>query len=260
MFDIDSFKKALQTQWLGNDFLYFRELDSTNSCLKKIPEEEMSHGKVCLADYQKRGRGQYERNWESSPSRNLTFTLGFVPENSERLHVLTLCCARAAVDLIERTTRLDAYIKWPNDIMINGRKVGGVLTEAMFSGNRLARVVVGIGLNVNQEKFGKEISDIATSLRLETETSFSREQLLADYLGFAEYFYRCWEKNDRDLLKKINQKIEGYGTWIRLSLNGHQNKGKYKLLGINEQGVLTMINRKSEVETFSHEQIRLITD
>lgn len=259
MFDVDHFKNVLKTQWLGHDFQYIEELESTNSYLKKVPESEMSHGKVCLADHQTKGRGQYERGWESMPGKNLTFTIGFLPSVAERLHVLTLACAFSVVELIESETRLKAFIKWPNDIIVNERKLAGLLTETVFSGNRLDRVVVGIGFNINQEKFGPEINQTATSLLLEGGRSFEREQLLADYLGLVEYSYHLWNRNEKNLLKSINQKIIGYGDWISLSVNGHQRAEKYKLIGINERGELTVINEESELETFSYEQIRLIT-
>lgn len=260
MFDVEQFKKVLQTRWLGHDFLYAEELESTNSYAKKAPEEEISHGTVCLADHQTRGRGQYERNWQSLPEQNLTFTIVLMPRRSERLHILTLACARAAVELIEKQTALRAHIKWPNDIMINGGKVAGLLTETVFCGNTLDRVVVGIGLNVNQEMFDDHIRRTATSLKIEEGHSFCREKLLAGYLGIAEHCYTRWHKNDPALLKSINQKIIGYGNWITLSVNGDSRPDKYKLVGVNEKGHLTVINKESEVETFSHEQIRLITD
>lgn len=260
MFDVDHFKNVLHTQWLGHDFQYIEELESTNSYVKKIPDEEISHGKVCLADHQTKGRGQYERNWESTPEQNLTFTIALKPQRTERLHILTLACAGAIVELIEKETALKASIKWPNDVMVNDGKVGGLLTETVFSGNSLDRVVVGVGFNVNQEKFGKEIQKKATSLKMEDGHSFSREKLLAEYLGITEYCYGLWHKNDPQLLKSINQKIIGYGNWIHLSVNGDSRPDKYKLVGVNEKGHLTVINKESEVETFSHEQIRLITD
>lgn len=260
MFNVDRYKGALHTQWLGYEVLYFEELESTNSYLKQADADQIYHGTVCLTDHQTKGRGQYERNWVSSPGKNLTFTIAFMPSRAERLHVLTLACARAAVELIENRSDDQAFIKWPNDIVMNGKKVAGILTETVFSGNNLDRVLVGIGFNVNQKKFGKSLKESATSLRLETGSDFDREQLLADYMGLIEYYYRQWHRNETELLKSINQKIIGYGEWIALSVNGDDYSDKYKLLGVNERGELAVINKESEVETFSYEQIRLITD
>lgn len=260
MFNVDQFNKILDTQWVGQDLRYFNKLDSTNSYLKKISCDEITQGMVCLADDQTKGRGQYERSWESSPGQNLTFTIAFKPGQAERLHVLTLACAYAATALIEHNTALKAFIKWPNDVLVNNRKVAGLLTETVFSGNKLDRVLVGIGLNINQEYFGDSLTEKATSLKLEHGTAFSREELLAEYLALIEYCYTRWHQNDTDLLRSINKKLVGYGKWINLSINGHSPSDKYKLLGINEKGQLTVINHDAEVKTFSYEQIRLITD
>lgn len=260
MFDIGAYRKALKTHWMGQEILYFEELESTNSRLKQMTGDEISHGMVCLADHQTKGRGQYERNWESSPAQNLTFTLAFKPAQPERLHVLTLTCARAAVELMEKETAKTAQIKWPNDLILGNKKVAGLLTETIFSGNSLDRVLIGVGFNVNQEKFNESLESKATSLRIENGRSFGREQLLADYLGLIEFYYGRWHKNETELLKSINQKIIGYGQWIKLSINGQNRPEKYKLIGVNERGQLALINKESEVETFSYEQIRLITD
>lgn len=100
----------------------------------------------------------------------------------------------------------------------------------------------------------------ATSLKLESGSEFDRESLLAKYCNFLEYSYTQWHKNDTSLLRAINQKLVGYGQWIKLSVNGDSRPEKYKLLGINENGELTVINQESAVETFSYEQIRLHTD
>jgi len=260
LFDEDRYRKALKTQWLGYDFKYFEELESTSSYLKKLESDRISHGSVCLADHQTKGRGQYERNWESAPGMNLTFTMAFKPGRAERLHVLTLACARAMVELVETKAGKCASIKWPNDIYLDGGKVSGLLTETVFSGNSLDRVLLGIGLNVNQEQFGEPLAGTATSLSIETGRTFGRERLLADCLGLCEFYYGLWSRNETGLLKSINQKIIGYGQWIRLSVNGHDYDGKYKLIGINEKGELAVINKEAGVETFSYEQIRLITD
>ncbi|MDR8394058.1 biotin--[acetyl-CoA-carboxylase] ligase [Aliifodinibius sp. S!AR15-10] len=260
MFDVDQFKKALQTQWVGHEIRYFEKLESTNSHLKTISSDEISHGMICLADDQTKGRGQYERNWESMPGQNLTFTMVFKPGRAERLHVLTLACAYATAILIEKKTSLKAQIKWPNDLIVNRRKIAGLLTETVFSGNRLDRVLVGIGFNINQESFGKALDHKATSLKIEDGSTFEREKLLAEYLNFIEYCYTRWHQNDTELLRSINQKLIGYGEWITLSVNGQSSTDRYKLLGINEKGQLTVINQEAGVETFSYEQIRLIID
>jgi len=260
LFDVAKFKQLLSTQWLGHDLRYFDQLESTNTYAKQIPRREISHGMICLTDNQLKGRGQYERNWESSPNQNLTFTIVFMPGKAERLHVLTLTCAIAAVEEFDNISGIDPCLKWPNDIILNGKKAGGLLTESVFSGNKLDRVLVGVGLNINQTKFSKNLEPKVTSLKKETNRDFVREELLSRLLGRLEYKYRLWNTMDEGLLKSINRRLAGYGRWIRLMVNGEEKPGKRKLIGINEQGELLLLNKDADVETFTYEQIRLITD
>ena len=260
MFDVRTFKNVLTTRWLGHKVLYFEELESTNTYLKKLPGEEIGHGLICLTDRQTRGRGQYEKNWDSQPGKNLTFTIAFKPKESGRFHIFTLVCAKAIIDEIEDNYGLKAYIKWPNDIYVGDKKIAGLLTESTFSGNKIDRLLVGIGLNVNQEHFSGKLQDIAVSLKLLTGEELSREQLLANVLSRIEYGYGRWHKYDTALMKEINQKIEGHGQWVTLKINGEVREEPAKLLGVNEKGQMTIINSECEIETFSYEQIRIIAD
>ena len=240
--------------------IYFPELSSTSTHLKKIPSNEVTHGTLCITDHQTQGRGQYERDWESEPGKNLTFTLAFKPTFAERFHVLTLACAKALVDQIKDNLGLEASIKWPNDIIINNKKTGGLLTETTFNGNKLDRLLVGIGLNLNQDSFSGELASSATSLKKEFGHEIDREKFLAEFLSRIEHEYTRWHKNDADLLKEINCKIIGHGSWVRLKINGNMSEEKSKLIGVNEQGQLTVINNEGGIDTFSYEQIRLIID
>lgn len=260
MFDNDQFKKHLSTQWLGQSICYFEELESTNSYLKSLTHEQVAHGQLCITDHQTKGRGQYERNWESSAGDNLTFTLAFKPPGASRMHVLALACARAAVAQIDESLPCEAHIKWPNDILVGEKKVAGILTESMFAGNELDRLLVGIGLNVNQQQFSEELKNTATSLCNICQQTINREQFLAQLLSRIEYEYVRWHKQNDALVRSINKKIIGYGSWVQVQVNGHPSSERHKLLGINQKGELTTISKEGDLETFSYEQIRLITD
>ncbi len=260
MFDVRSFKNVLTTRWLGHKVLYFEELASTNTYLKKLPGEEISHGLLCLVDRQTKGRGQYEKSWDSQPEKNLTFTIAFKPKEKGRFHIFTLVCAKAIIDEVEDEYGLAPYIKWPNDIYVGNKKIAGLLTESTFSGNKIDRLLVGIGLNVNQVDFPEGLRDIAGSLKLLIGEEVSREQLLANILSRIEYGYGRWHKQDTDLLKEINKRIEGHGQWVTLKIGNEVRDEPAKLLGINEKGQMVIINPEGELETFSYEQIRIIAD
>jgi BirA family biotin operon repressor/biotin-[acetyl-CoA-carboxylase] ligase len=130
----------------------------------------------------------------------------------------------------------------------------------MFSGNALDRLLIGIGLNVNQLEFSDELADKATSLRRIAGSEIEREKLLAQLLSRMEHEYRRWHKQNDALVKSINRKIIGYGEWVGLQVNGHTSEKRHKLLGINQKGELTAISKEGDLETFSYEQIRLATD
>lgn len=259
-FDEATYRQHLNTQWLGQGVCYFEELESTNTYLKKS-NDGIHQGMLCLTDHQTKGRGQYERKWESEQGKNLTFSLAFLPSSPERFHVLTLASALALVehlnDLLEAPC---ACIKWPNDVLLNDKKLAGFLTETVFSGNTFDRLVIGIGINVNQEQFSEELSDTATSIYLETGNKIDRESFLADLLSRIEHKYNLWHRKKSGLLKSINRNIKGYGQWIGLVVDDQLRDQTYKLLGIDEQGQLLMLNQDAGIESFSYEQIQLVTD
>lgn len=261
MFDVDHFRSVLGTQWLGRDLIYAEQMESTSSYLRQRDSEEVQHGLLCLTDHQTRGRGQHERSWTSQAGKNLTFTLAFKPQKAERLHVLTLACALAIAEHTEKTISRQAHLKWPNDVYVDGRKLAGFLTETVFKGSKLDRILVGVGLNVNQYQFAPELSHKATSLMLlDSEADLERELLLADLLTGIERRYEEWLNNDVDMLRAINRKIIGYGRWVRLKIDGEISKDRCKFLGINEKGELVVLWQTDVVKTYSYEQIRIIPD
>jgi BirA family biotin operon repressor/biotin-[acetyl-CoA-carboxylase] ligase len=260
-FDRSVFLQQLHTRWLGHSFRYFEELASTNTYLKKLSSEEIEHGLFCLTDHQRRGRGQYERKWESGKGQNLTFSIALTPTDTGRFHVLTLACALGIVEKLNEFLNASCTaIKWPNDIILNDKKTGGILTEAVFSGNTFDRLIIGIGLNINQKKFSDELEEVATSVSLEKGERVNRERFLADLLNRIEYKYTLWEQQQSSLIKTINRNIIGYGQWVGLKIDDETQDDLYKLLGIDENGALLMLNRDGGIDSFSYEQIQLITN
>lgn len=260
LFDSAKYQKHLTTSWLGQSFEYVKEIGSTNSYLKKRAPENISHGQVLLAGLQTKGRGQYKRNWESAAGQNLTFTLVLRPQQANRFHILTLACARALVAQIEEELNQPAALKWPNDVIADGKKIAGLLTETVFNGNKLDRLLIGIGININQTSFADEIKAKAGSLRMACGAEIDREHFLAELLSRIEFEYGRWHKQNDELLKWINQKIIGYGQWVRLKVDGQKHPGAFKMVGIDNSGRLAVIDKEGGVKTFSYEQIRIIVD
>lgn len=257
MFNTDLFEKELSTSWLGRELFFFDELGSTNTFAKNLIGDGSLHGALIITDHQTHGRGQYERSWETNSGENLTFSIVFEPGNGNRLTVLTLACALAVAEQLEDITKQQVELKWPNDVLVNENKIAGLLTEASFNGNKFKRVVIGIGLNVNQTEFSDELTDWATSIKNLTKDDSSREKLLARLLTRIEYYYRLWESVDIELIKKINKRLIGYGKWTSISVDSDLLDGEYKFLGINESGQMVVLNKELEVNTFSYEQVRV---
>ncbi len=258
-FDVDSFKDHLHTTWLGSEFIYIEQVDSTNSYLKQVPSSDLVHGTVVLTDHQKKGRGQYERKWEAAPYKNLTFTIAFCPKGAERFNLLSLATAYAITRGIGANVSDPVYIKWPNDIYVREKKMGGLLTECIFNGSKPDRVLIGIGLNVQQNRFSKQVRDSAISFHQVTNRRISREKLLAELLTKIERVYRRWHKHDEQLQNDISKRIIGYGDWVRISIDQKEQDQKFKFLGLSSQGELLMLNEQLDVNKFTYEQVRIIT-
>lgn len=258
MFDIEKFENKLATSWLGRSLYFFEELPSTNTYAKKLKGEGSLHGTLVITDFQTKGRGQHEHKWVVEPGQNLTFSLVFQPSNPDRLNLLTLTCALAVKETIENLTDLKPKIKWPNDVLVNGKKLCGILTETVFIGNKLDRVIAGIGLNVNQHEFTNSVSKDATSLSIESKHKMDREELLAHLVQDIEYKYRLWSQQDPDLLKKVNKSLSGYGDWVKLKVNDEILSGKFKFLGANNKGELIALDSEMDVKTFAFEQVRVL--
>ncbi len=258
-FNIKEFRTLAGNNWLGSEVLYLDSVDSTNTYLKNLDHEKISHGMMAVTDDQTNGRGQFRKKWLSEPGKNLTFTLLFTPARADGLMLLTVATASAISKVLEDLTKFSSEVKWPNDIFLNGKKIGGVLTECLFMGKTPERVLLGIGLNINQVKFNSELETSATSLMKETGERFNREHVLSRILTAIQHAYGRWHKMDSKLPADVNKNIEGYGQWVTITLNGVQQKGSFKFLGINEKGECLFLNEELDVNTFSHEQIRIIT-
>lgn len=188
----------LATRTAGRIFHYQKETESTNLEAKKLAAEGVPEGAVIVADTQSAGRGRLGRTWVSPAGKNLYFSLILRPSVvSLRIPQITLLVAAAIHQAIcDLYPSIEAGVKWPNDILAGGRKLCGVLCEMQSEPGLTHFVVVGIGINVNQDDFPEELQDKATSLKLETGECFSRSRLLATVLNRFEDLYHNWQRED----------------------------------------------------------------
>ena len=179
-----------KTKWIGKEIFYFDTVGSTNTEAKRLAEEGHENGTYVVADQQEAGRGRRGRTWQSPAGTNIYMTLLLKPEiNPNHASMITLVSALAVAKGITRVTGSLAGIKWPNDIVMNGKKVCGILTEMSAQFDYVNHIVVGIGINVHSKEFPEEIAPMATSLDLETGAALNRAELVeAVWEAFEEYY------------------------------------------------------------------------
>lgn len=204
-------KKNLKTKVLGKKVLSYRTLGSTNQLAFRLAESGVGEGALIVADEQTKGKGRMDRSWFSPPSLGLWLSLILRPEIPPfKAPGLSICAGLALAQTIKTLTGLDAKIKWPNDCLINGRKVGGILLELSAELDRTNFVIAGIGVNVNHlcEDFPKKLSSVATSIRMEWGKEISRMSLLASFLENFESIYLDFKKSGlapkRQLIKRFS--------------------------------------------------------
>lgn len=162
-------RPLLATSDLGQTLHYFQEIDSTNDRAKELAEEGAVHGEVVIAEAQRAGRGRRGRTWSSPSGRNLYLSVVLRPELAPtRAPELTLVGALAVCDAL-RSAGVDAGIKWPNDVLVGGKKIAGILTELSAEPDHVHWVVLGVGVNLNarRDDFPAELRDEATSVLIE---------------------------------------------------------------------------------------------
>lgn len=183
----------LHTVWAGRPLHFFETIGSTNVRAKTEAEEGAGHGTLIVADMQTAGRGRRGRDWSSPGGLNLYYSLLLRPEFSpDKASMLTLVMACAVVRGMKKLPELsgaDIGIKWPNDIVMNGRKICGILTEMSAERDYIQYVVIGCGINVGKQEFGEELAKKATSLEAELGQKISRSRLLSEILEAFEEIY-----------------------------------------------------------------------
>ena len=185
-----------KTQWIGQKIYYFDTVDSTNIKANHLAEEGSEHGTLVVAERQITGKGRRGRGWESPEQTGIFMTLILKPEiETANASMLTLVAAMAVRKGIEQVSGLKAAIKWPNDIVVNGKKVCGILTEMSAQMDYVNHIVIGIGINVHNQNFPEEIKNVATSLLLECGERVNRAALIEAIWEAFEAYYEVFMQN-----------------------------------------------------------------
>lgn len=241
-------REKLHAKVMGKTLICHKETDSTNNDAKKMAEEGAAHGTMVVADMQTEGRGRRGRQWKTVSGESVAMSLLLRPEiHPENASMLTLVSALALTDAIDSMTETPCCIKWPNDIVLNGKKLCGILTEMSTELDYIHYVVIGSGVNVNQTTLPEEIQDMATSLYLEEGRKYNRSAIVAKYLEEFEKNYEIFIKTEdmSGLMEKYNSILVNKDRVVRVL----DPKGEFTgtALGVDERGELLV--RKEDGET-----------
>jgi BirA family biotin operon repressor/biotin-[acetyl-CoA-carboxylase] ligase len=204
MFDTAKFQTARKGDF-GASLQIFQEIDSTNRVAADLAKKNVKEGMIIFAESQSHGRGRENHTWYSPKGENLYFTLILYPPAS-RLHYLPFLTGLSIVETLEECG-VDCELKWPNDILVAGKKIAGILIQTSMEENRLAYAIVGIGINLNTKEFPSELQSVAISAVQIIAKNVDREKFLAALLSKIEHRYQnisdlSWE----DLVEQVQQK------------------------------------------------------
>jgi BirA family biotin operon repressor/biotin-[acetyl-CoA-carboxylase] ligase len=239
VFGQNELESRMTTQWAGHPVIYYASTDSTNLQAKLAAENGAGEGTLLVADMQTSGRGRRGRTWISPPGTNVYYTLLLKPEYpADRASAVTLVMALAAAEGIRRTCGLEAGIKWPNDIVVGGKKVCGILTEMSVEQDYIHYVVIGVGINVGEQEFAPEVAQTAGFLQQENGQRISRAELVANIMQAFEKDYEIFVQtlDMSGLMDAYNALSVNRGREVRVL----DPKGEFSGIsaGINESGEL----------------------
>ena len=239
----DEIRHGLSSKIFGKkDIIYMNETDSTNTRAKELAAQGAPEGTIVIAEKQTKGRGRRGRSWFSPSGGGIYFSIILRPIISpSETPRITLMTAVVLAETLISLVKLKLRIKWPNDILANGKKLAGILTEISTEMDAVNYIVVGLGLNVNTqlEDLPKEIKKTATSILIETGKPFPRVKLIRHYLKLYEKYYDMFKKNDFEpIMERWRELADIIGKQIKVDVIGKTHIGK--VVDVDNDGVLIL--------------------
>ncbi len=248
--------KNLEVKFIGKRVIAFNEVKSTNDEIKKHLNED--EGLVIIANSQTQGRGRLGRDWHSPKGTGIYLSALVCPKiKPELFPPITLAAGLATVLALQNFSKSIPYLKWPNDILINDKKVSGILCE--LCGDAPPSVVIGIGINVNQqiEHFSETLKNTATSLLLENGTEVDREELIVSLITCLDKVYGDFLKNGTKFIaEQWTRHTNLFGKKITLVRGGVVYTGT--ALRLTEEGKLEIISNEGESLLFDSGEVAYI--
>ena len=173
----------LKTNYLGKEFIYYKEIDSTQDEIwRRIKNNNIKNGTIIMADIQTKGKGTHGRIWHTDKTENIAFSLYIKTDcNIKNVEGITIAIAEILVRIFKQKYNIQLDIKKPNDIMFNNKKLGGILTESKVNADKVKLLVIGIGINTEKANFTKDIENIATSIKKEFGINVDRMKIISSF-------------------------------------------------------------------------------
>jgi len=246
----DELKRRLKGSLFGKRIHHFFKTDSTNRVAFELGHVGEAEGTVILAEEQTGGRGRAARLWHSERATGVYLSLLLRPQLAPvQAPLLTMMAGLSAHTAVEAVTGLAVDLKWPNDLIIRGKKAGGILTEMHAEPGQIRFVVVGVGLNVNQERFPGELANIATSLRLETGKAQSRMELLVRLLREFESDYNRFVREGVASVVTRFEVFSSYAHGKRVRVTNGTESYLGTTVGLGPEGLLQVERDDGQVVT-----------
>ena len=234
---------------METNIIYFESLDSTNTKVRELAHQGAKEGTVVVAEKQTAGKGRRGRSWESPAGTNIYMSVLLRPQiEVNKAPMLTLVMAYSIEKVLKEKGCESVQIKWPNDLVLSGKKICGILTETELDGMNIGHVVVGVGVNVNEKEFPEELADKATSLYLEGNKVEDRKVLIKDILErFSEDYEHFLEEESLAFMKdEYNQMLVNCKREVRVLDPGNEYTAVAH--GINEVGELLVEKADGSME------------
>ena len=245
----EEIKSRLDTRWAGCQVRYFDTLDSTNICAKRLAEEGAPNGTLVIADQQTAGRGRRGRQWETPKGTAIAMTILLRPKlRPEKACMLTLVMGMAVTKALNELFHLSCRIKWPTDVVLDGKKICGILTEMSTEINVINYLVIGSGINANIRSFPEELKDKAVSLCTALGHEVNRAQIIQYCMKYLEHYYDIFKRSgDMSLLMdEYNEMLVSVGSEVCVL----EPSGEYRGIseGIDQAGELLVRRADGHVE------------
>ncbi|MEW6067582.1 MAG: biotin--[acetyl-CoA-carboxylase] ligase [Nitrospirota bacterium] len=227
---------------IGREILFYQTVSSTNTIALDLAEKGKTEGAVVLADSQEKGKGRLGRTWVSPPGVNVYMSIITRPEIKPKdVTLITLMTAIACTTALRKVTGLNITIKWPNDLIVSDKKLGGILTETKTSPERINIAIIGIGINVNMDidAIPDDLKDIVTSIKIETGKTYSRAELIAEILNEIDKWYNILNRTDRErILSEWKQLTSTLGKEVMVTVGNETFFGLAEF--VDDEGMLIL--------------------